>query len=243
MSALNLIRRAAWMLGIDIHKHTPELNFQCIEKEYIRRLNIDLVLDVGANTGQFAMQLRHNIKYNGKLVSFEPLSSAIKSLELLSQNDSNWEIMPYALGDSTETSLLNIASNSQSSSLLPMREEHVIASPDSKYSGQEEIRIIRLDDIIDELSVNKSCIYMKIDTQGYEEKVLLGSSRALKKIKMIRMEMSLQPLYDGEILIDKAIQEMDNLEYQLIALEPVFSNKSNYSMLQIDGLFINKSDY
>lgn len=43
-------------------------------------------------------------------------------------------------------------------------------------------------------------MYLKIDTQGYEEKVLNGAEELLSKVKVIQTELSLMPLYKGKIL-------------------------------------------
>src|SRR5262245_42805297 len=65
----------------------------------LRKFEIDLILDVGANKGQFASEIRH-CGYPGRIVSFEPLSQVHGQLLQASAGDSMWEAYPRcALGD------------------------------------------------------------------------------------------------------------------------------------------------
>lgn len=55
----------------------------------MRKVNIDVLFDIGVNTRQFVLEMRDK-GYSGKIVSFEPLTSAIKKLIQLSSKDENW---------------------------------------------------------------------------------------------------------------------------------------------------------
>src|SRR5215470_941975 len=80
-----------------------------------RRINV--VLDVGANTGQFALFLR-SLGYRGRIVSFEPLTEAFAALQRNGAGDTNWSLHNLALGDVETTATINISANSQASSFL-----------------------------------------------------------------------------------------------------------------------------
>jgi FkbM family methyltransferase len=110
-----------------------------------RQFGIDLVLDVGANKGQFASEIRH-CGYAGKIVSFEPLSQAHGELLQSSAGDPMWDAYPRcALGDHNGEVEINIAGNSESSSILPMLESHRNAAPESAYQGKGIVPIKTLD--------------------------------------------------------------------------------------------------
>lgn len=83
--------------------------------ELIKRHNIDLVLDVGANAGQFSLDLRKT-GYQGEIISFEPIKECYESL--ISIADNNWRIFNFALDDSETTQEINISKKSVFSSLL-----------------------------------------------------------------------------------------------------------------------------
>jgi len=69
------LRQYARKLGFDVVKYRPTRHPLARTRFLFERFGIDLVLDVGANTGQYARQLRHT-GYRGRIVSFEPLASA-----------------------------------------------------------------------------------------------------------------------------------------------------------------------
>ena len=80
------IKRLINFTGFDLHRLSPTSNptFQLLKA--LNRFDVDLVLDVGANVGQFASELRL-VGYKGSFVSFEPLSVAHKTLSEVAGRD------------------------------------------------------------------------------------------------------------------------------------------------------------
>jgi len=205
--------------------------------QIITAYKIDTVLDIGANSGQFAQQMRVDIGFTGRILSFEPLSTAFQSLQMNAQNDQAWEVFNYAIGDTEEKQEINIAGNSYSSSLLNMLPSHLKSAPDSKYIGKETIDIKTLDSVFENLCKTAKNVYLKIDTQGFESKVLKGAENSLAHIDTVQMEMSLIPLYDGELLLNEMLSIMSKKGYALIAIEQGFSDPASGQLLQVDGIF------
>jgi FkbM family methyltransferase len=80
--------------------------------------------DVVANIGQFAEELR-SVGFAGKIISFDPLTTAHAQLRNSAQNDSKWLVHPrIAVGDKNGEIEVNIAGNSELSSVLPMLDAH-----------------------------------------------------------------------------------------------------------------------
>jgi FkbM family methyltransferase len=203
--------------------------FQCYE--------IDTVLDIGANSGHFALELRVDIGYTRRILSFEPLTQIFDSLKERAKGDSAWEVYNYALGDAEGRREINIARNSLSSSMLNMLPAHVDAAPESSYVGKEIIEIKTVDSVFGDLCRAAKNVYMKIDTQGFEIKVLRGAEESLSRIDTVQMEMSLIPLYEGEMVFDEMCVFMRSKGYTLVAIENGFSDPRSGQLLQIDGIF------
>ena len=94
--------------------------------------------------------------------------------------------------------------------------------------------------IFEDMKSGYKNIFLKIDTQGFEENVLLGGRRSLKKIKLIQIEVSLEELYKGEKLFLQMCILMDELGFKVISLEPGFYSKNTGFLLQSDILFVKK---
>lgn len=230
----SLLRR----FGVDLvrydHVHAPPLR----RKRLLADQAIDLVLDVGANVGQFAGRMRE-LGYAGRLVSFEPQRAAFAELSRISAADSRWECRPLALGDKDGEATIHLSANSWSSSLLPIGERHVASAPDSAYAGEETVPVRRLD-AIEGLVTGNERIYLKLDTQGFELPVLVGAQGILPHVKVIETELSLVSLYEGQALLPEVIAHLQGAGYDLVALDPAFVEARTGHVLQMDGIFVRR---
>jgi FkbM family methyltransferase len=216
--------------GFVVHRH-PAVRRQAL----LDRHGVDLVLDVGAARGQYARELRH-FGYRGRIASFEPLAAAFASLEQASAGDPAWSVHPFALGDVGGAATIHVASNSDSSSLLPMAAAHVTAAPHVGYVAEESVQVRRLDDVAPDLLDERTTPFLKIDTQGFEQHVLRGGAATLDRCAGLQLELSFVPLYDGGLLADEAISFAYAQGFRLVAIEPGFTDPRG-EMLQADGVF------
>ena len=229
----NFIRRTGW----DIKRFNPQSSEAAQLIQQLRTHQIDTVFDVGANTGQFATMLR-DAGFSGRIVSFEPSSAAYAILSSRARRDADWIIAPrVALGDHEGTIMLNLAGNSASSSLLPMLQSHVSAAPESHYIGSEMVDLRTLDSIGAELVSESERVFVKLDVQGFEHKVLQGADRFLRRIKGIQLELSLVPLYEGESLFHPMLHDLEDRGYELWSLVPGLVDRKTGRLLQLDAIF------
>lgn len=121
--------------------------------------------------------------------------------------------------------------------MLNMLPNHINASPESMYVSKEKIQIKTLDSIINDLCSKDDQIYLKIDTQGFESKVIKGAKESLKLIGTIQLEMALVPLYEEELLFGDMHKFLYEKGYSLVAIEPGFSDPKTGQQLQVDGIY------
>jgi FkbM family methyltransferase len=210
-----------------IYNHGFELN------KILSFHKINLVLDVGAYTGTYAQSLRR-FGYKKKIISFEPIRESYDDLIINSSKDEKWNIHErVAIGNDTGLIKINISKKKDSSSILKIKKNHIRLEPESKIVKSENVKMIKLDKIIKKY-VNKNNIYLKIDTQGYEYPVLLGSGNFLKKIKVIQLELSLHKLYEGQESWEKILKYLEKFNFKIWNIIPGFKNKEIGQLMQFD---------
>ena len=202
----------------------------------MERYGIDLVLDVGANTGQYAKILR-KAGYAGQIVSFEPLSTAFSRLARSASHDPRWLAVNLGLGSRDRSATIHVSGDSQASSLLRMLPLHKEIAPYFSSVGEESITIRKLDSIWEEHVPAHRKVYLKIDTQGFEKQVLAGAAQSVPHIQIIQVEMSIEPLYEGAILVPDMLRWMQRKGFGLVSLEYGFCHPETGQMFQVDGIF------
>lgn len=229
-----LLRRTANAFGIDITRYRPERTEAGRLASMLRHHRIDQVIDVGANIGQFAMGLRRS-GYRGEMVSFEPLSEAHCILTRNSSGDDQWVVPPpVAVGDAEGGIDIHIAGNLVSSSALGMLDAHRESAPESAFIGTERVRMATLDSLMADQTDPTRRTFLKIDTQGYEDKVLDGARETLAQARGLQIELSLVPLYEGQALFDTLLERLRAAGFAPWGIQPGFYSDATGRMLQVD---------
>jgi FkbM family methyltransferase len=203
----------------------------------IRRLEIDLVIDVGANIGQFGSEIRA-AGYSGRILSIEPLSEAYLELSNRAKRDGKWATINCAIGESDGEATLHVAGNSASSSLLDMLPVHEEAAPETAYVGVERVTLRRLESVLSEYAGTGVRPYMKVDVQGYELAVLRGAGAWLESIAAIQLELSLAKLYADAPAASEVDAFVTAAGYRLAGVEPGFTDPVSGRLLQMDGIYV-----
>jgi FkbM family methyltransferase len=209
-------------------------------RQYLKDLDIDVVLDVGANIGQFGRSLRR-LGYKGKIVSFEPLSSAFEGLTRSIGNDPRWTAVQIGLGNVESQVEINISANNPSSSILPLHNSSLENNQVKlEYIGRETIRIRRLDGIF--ADVTSPCLrpFVKIDTQGFERQVMEGANGVLPSITAIQLELSLVLTYEGESLIEEMITLLRDKGFVPFWISHGYRDAKTQQLFQVDVFFVNE---
>ena len=207
----------------------------------IANRGISSIVDIGANEGQFAKRFINNQKIK-KIISFEPLDHAYRSLKRSSATHPNWVIKNLALGNEQGQSHINISKNSVSSSLRRLTEIHTRAAPNSQNIDTEEVEVTTLDKYFSN-SENMPLtqrILLKIDTQGFEREVLEGASDFLKKVDAIIMETSFAELYHGQALFEELHEFMLDNGFKIYNIIPGFKDDMTGQLLQADFVYVKR---
>lgn len=216
--------------GFVIQRH-PAARRQAL----LRRSRVDLVVDVGAATGEYGRELRR-FGYRGAIVACEPMAAPFARLREAAAGDPGWTVLQVAAGEESGSAEINVASNSDSSSLLPMGERHLAAAPEVTYERTETIEVRRLDELVAESFPAADRPFLKVDTQGFEKQVLAGGSSFVERCVGLQLELSLVPLYDGGMRVDEAMDLVYGLGFHLVGFEKGLTDADGL-LLQGDGVF------
>ncbi len=233
--AKRLIRKTGYLVEpYNIYRDPAALRMTLLSLK-----GINVVLDIGANAGQFALGLRHD-GYEGRIISFEPVAQVYENLAANARGDTKWETVNCALGSFDGMAEINVSLNTVSSSLLNMLPRHLEGAPESRYVRQEEISVRRIDSIVDSYLSEGERAFAKIDAQGFERQIIEGGEGSMDRICGMQLEMSLAPLYQGETLIGDMIGFLSEKNYALVSIEPAYWDLVTHELLQVDGIFLEK---
>jgi FkbM family methyltransferase len=225
--------------GVLIQKKNPLNSEDKLISVLLKKHNIDLVLDVGANKGQFAIQLLKSA-YTGQIISFEPLPGVYDELKQLSDKYSKWQTENLAVGNELGSISINVSENTESSSVLPMLNSHFELAPESKYINAITVPITTLDQYFSENKIVGENVFLKIDVQGYEDSVISGSLNLLKQVKVLQLEISFTPLYEKSLVYYKMMQKLEETGFSLYTLLPAFSDYKTGQVFQVDAVYVKK---
>lgn len=212
-------------------------------RRFLRLLEIDCVLDVGANRGQFHDFLRNDVGFDGLIVSFEPLPSLADLLASRRQSDPAWVIQTYALGETNGNAPFNVmASNTFSSLLEPRHDATSMFTESNEVIEKIDVKIRRLDAAVDDLRRQHAIErpYLKLDTQGYDVSVLRGAGKFLEQVRGLQTEASVTPIYVGAPGFAEAIAFLQECGFELAGIFP--NNPMHFPrMIEFDCHMIRRS--
>lgn len=212
-------------------------------QEALNKYGINIVIDVGANVGQFGSHLRQDLNYRGKIFSFEPLASAFSELERTASGDKEWQIYNFALGSCNCHKTLHAATNSDLSSFLaPHDNLKEIFGEKANDTRDFEVEIRVLADIWDSVIGNiieEPRVFLKMDTQGYDLEVFKGLGEKKTLVTLLQSELSALPIYDNMPHITEALKFYESSGFELMNLCPVNINHGNLRAIEFDCLLFN----
>lgn len=218
------LERRIHALGFDVIRYPSTRLRSGHTVRVIEHMNVDCVLDVGANVGQYGQFLR-SIGYRGPIVSFEPLSTVADQLEAAARRDGQWTVQRMALGSATTEATINITRAPVMSSLRsPTTSIRATVGDDIDVVGTEVVPVRRLDDVLPQLVSADTRVFLKMAVQGWDLEVLAGAAGCLSQIVAIQSIVSVDPLYEGMPDFLQSLTHFRDLGFVPTAMFPVLHN-------------------
>jgi len=238
------VRRFLRTLGYDVTAIPMPKGF--LLREYTLRvfsgLGINLVFDVGAHWGEYGSFLRRS-GYGGAIVSFEPVASNFVALHQKSAKDPRWKAYKFALGSEDAIRPIQVTNRTDFSSFL---------SPNSfsaerfgelgQVAGTEMVEVRRLDSVFEECTseLKEPRVFLKMDTQGYDLKVLEGTASHIDQILALQSEISVENIYTGMIGYLEAIARMTRLGFDIVSMVPVTTHNDGLRAIEFDCIMVRR---
>lgn len=187
------------------------LKFAPSEKDrfkWLQHLNINTVIDIGANTGSFALEI-HKILPRAKIYLFEPLEDCFRQLKENFKDLSYFQLFNIALGDKKGDTIIYHNEFPPCSSMLEGTEILREQLPFAQNVTKEVVKIDTLDNIAEKITLKEN-ILIKMDVQGFEDRVIAGGRDVLKHSKLIIIETSFQEIYKGQPLFSNIYEVLIN---------------------------------
>lgn len=228
----SLVKRAARRAGFDVTRRRPSF------VDLMRRNEITTVLDVGANEGQFAREIR-DLGYEGRIISFEPIAAVYEVLIARSSRDPAWEAHRMALADLNGERAIAVSEKTVFSSFKRLSDFSETHFPGARAARWEMVQVARLDTFLSRHPLNLGTTYLKIDTQGFEKEVLVGAGEALGRIRVVQTELALRPLYQDQKRWFEIIQWMEDRGFRTALAKENGIDYERSELLELDVVFIN----
>ena len=238
-----MLQSAATKIGIEIIPtwRLGRLPFAAHLKRLFAKHDIRCVLDVGANRGQFRDFLREEVGFGGTIVSFEPLRSMFVQLEDKARLDPKWKPINVALGPADGHMSLNVMAATEFASFLtpnpkgPQYKDNVVVAT-------ENVTVRRLDSIVPEIQSQLSVEnpYLKLDTQGYDLRVIAGAGSYLDSVRALQTEMSVLPIYEEMPSFEEALSVLRKRGFDITGMFPVCED-GKMRLVEFDCVMLNRA--
>lgn len=207
------------------------------ERRAVLLRDIDVLIDVGANEGQYASWFR-SLGFQGRIISFEPATAAFAILARAASGDERWECHNVALGPEDAELELHIARDSTMTSAFQPTAQILRIFPDAAETGTERAPMRSLKSLWPSLGCDGQRIYLKIDVEGFELAVLRGAGPVLGDVSFLELELSLAPSFGDAPLIQELLTFVDGRGFSVFAFELNHGDDhTTGQMLVIDGIF------
>lgn len=195
---------------------------------------LNTIIDIGANKGQFSL-IATSIYPDAKIFSFEPLSKPADKFKSFFKNNNKVKLFKKAIGEKIENTNMYVSQRVDSSSLLKILDKQTEIFPGTQESNTEEVAVAPLSSFLSKVDLVRP-VFLKIDVQGFELEVLIGSKDLIQNIDFIYVECSFVELYENQALVNEIIDFLKNQSFKFVGIYNMFYDKDGLA-IQGDLLF------
>ncbi|MGD0091357.1 MAG: FkbM family methyltransferase [Planctomycetota bacterium] len=220
------LRRHGGVLGTYLSLNQPWLTSQ----------GIATVLDIGAHTGLFSVTI-NTVFPKARIYAFEPQPDCFEKLQARLQGVPGCAALNVALGEQSGPVAFERSSFSPSSSCLRMAELHKTLFPHTARTQTASVAMERLDTVAQTLDI-RDPVLIKMDVQGYEDRVLRGGAQTVQRARVLLVETSFLQLYEGQALFADVHDLLRGWGFRYAGSLDQLPNPQTGEALQQDSIFV-----
>ena len=209
-------------------------------KAKFKNFKFQTIIDVGANVGQSALQVRENFP-DAEIYSLEPIKATYDEL-VRNTSGANVKTFNVGLGSSNQQVEVNTQVDNQNSVMNSLVAEKNSLSKENTKT--EIVEILTLENFCEQNKISK-IDFLKIDTEGFDLEVLKGAVGLLEKqaIPFILTEVSMNPTNTYHVDFVEMKHYMESFSYYIFGIyEQVQEWQTKTPILRRSNiLFISKA--
>ncbi len=203
---------------------------------WIRSRRISTVIDIGANEGDFSFAACHALP-DTRILAFEPLPDCFGRLQKRMSAYRNFTAFNIAVGERSGSVAFQRSAFEASSSCLKMAASHKRAFPHTERGDTVTVPMQTLDNAVADKKIDGP-ILIKIDVQGYEDRVLSGGEITVKRAEILMVETSFEVLYEGQALFFDIYQTLSQWGFRYAGAFEQLRDPLDGHVLQADSIFV-----
>jgi len=211
-----------------------------LNRPWLRSQGIRTIIDIGANTGQFAQAI-HMVIPEAAIYAFEPLPDCFEMLKARMAGVVSFYSYNLALGDKEGLIAFYRSSSTPSSSPRMMSALHQRLYPHTSQVTTIQVPVSRLDTVFQEVDIADNLL-IKVDVQGYEDVVIRGGEQLFSKARIVIIEVSFEQLYEEQPSFDQLYQQLKMLGFEFRGALEQFANPLNGNVAFADCIFTQCHD-
>src|SRR5215210_695665 len=190
--------------------------------DVLERLGVEVVVDVGANYGQYRALLGQ-IGFTGRIVSFEPVARPFQHCAALAADDPGWQVHRLAIGRRAQRRRIKVGSSEDFSSFLGLSRYGRDTFDELSLDRTERVHVRTLDSVWGELiGGDAQRVFLKTDTQGWDIQVYRGASSHLSRVIGTQCEVAVQRLYRRMPGYRRTLAFLERRGFALTGVYPVW---------------------
>lgn len=235
------VNSVARKFGYQVSRYPVETSLDYHLMELIRKLDISVVVDVGAHHGEYALRLRR-LGFTGSIVSYEPSPEAFAVLAERANPDPNWSVVQKAASNRDGEAKLVIYGQSQLNSLFEASDYGSANwGEDMGRRGSLSVETCRLQPMIRELKKAHNRVLLKVDTQGNDLTVLEGTDSELHSVHALQVEVPVQSIYAGVSDFLETVGRLTDLGFDITGMFPIMRDpRDGLRVVEFDCILCNR---